>query len=236
MSTSACRSATTSPRGFGSIRCARRPRPAAAIRPAAVGGRDRGGAVLRRDALRSEGSAATPTTIASCCRRGTPRRFSTRRGPRPARSTARELLKLRRIDSDLEGHPTPRLPFVDVATGSLGQGICAAVGIALNARRIESDYRTYVLLGDGEIGRRIGLGSGRRRASHRQARQPVRHHRRQRPRPEPRDACGGTTWTQFAAPLDARSAGTRSSSTATTSPALLDALDEARAHQRAARR
>src|SRR5205809_7612138 len=61
-----------------------------------------------------------------------------------------ELLKLRRIDSDLEGHPTPRLPFGDVATGSLGQGICAAVGIALNARRIGSDYRTYVLLGDGE--------------------------------------------------------------------------------------
>jgi transketolase len=61
-----------------------------------------------------------------------------------------ELLTLRRIDSDLEGHPTPRLPWVDVATGSLGQGICAAVGIALNARRIASDYRTYVLLGDGE--------------------------------------------------------------------------------------
>jgi transketolase len=61
-----------------------------------------------------------------------------------------ELLQLRRVDSDLEGHPTPRLPFVDVATGSLGQGICAAVGIALNARRIKSDYRTYCLLGDGE--------------------------------------------------------------------------------------
>src|SRR6267142_733171 len=61
-----------------------------------------------------------------------------------------ELLKLRRFDSDLEGHPTPRLPFVDVATGSLGQGICAAIGIALNARRIKSDYRTYVLIGDGE--------------------------------------------------------------------------------------
>ncbi|MPY90093.1 MAG: transketolase [Luteitalea sp.] len=61
-----------------------------------------------------------------------------------------ELLKLRQIDSDLEGHPTPRLPFVDVATGSLGQGICAAVGMALNARRIGSDYRTYALLGDGE--------------------------------------------------------------------------------------
>jgi transketolase len=62
-----------------------------------------------------------------------------------------ELLKLRQIDSDLEGHPTPRLPFVDVATGSLGQGICAAIGIALNARRIKSEYRTYVLLGDGEM-------------------------------------------------------------------------------------
>ena len=62
-----------------------------------------------------------------------------------------ELLKLRRIDSDLEGHPTPRLNFVDVATGSLGQGLAAGVGIALNARRIESQYRTYVLLGDGEM-------------------------------------------------------------------------------------
>ena len=41
-----------------------------------------------------------------------------------------ELMNLRKIDSDLEGHPTPRLPFVDVATGSLGQGICAAVGTA----------------------------------------------------------------------------------------------------------
>jgi transketolase len=61
-----------------------------------------------------------------------------------------DLLTLRKIDSDLEGHPTPRLPFVDVATGSLGQGLCAGVGMALNAKRIGSDYRTYVLLGDGE--------------------------------------------------------------------------------------
>jgi transketolase len=62
----------------------------------------------------------------------------------------RDLLTLRKVTSDLEGHPTPRLPFVDVATGSLGQGLCSAIGIALNARRIESDYRTYVLMGDGE--------------------------------------------------------------------------------------
>src|SRR5579862_8085109 len=49
-----------------------------------------------------------------------------------------DLLKLRELGSDLEGHPTPRLPFVDVATGSLGMGICAAIGTALNARRIQS--------------------------------------------------------------------------------------------------
>ena len=62
-----------------------------------------------------------------------------------------ELLELRALTSDLEGHPTPRLPFVDVATGSLGQGLCAGVGSALNARRIGSDSRTYVLMGDGEV-------------------------------------------------------------------------------------
>lgn len=61
-----------------------------------------------------------------------------------------ELLNLREFTSDLEGHPTPRLPFVDVATGSLGQGLGAGVGMALNARRIRSDYRTFVLMGDGE--------------------------------------------------------------------------------------
>jgi transketolase len=62
-----------------------------------------------------------------------------------------KLLTLRRIDSDLEGHPTPRLPFVDVATGSLGQGLSVGVGIALHAKRFErSDQRVYVLMGDGE--------------------------------------------------------------------------------------
>ena len=64
---------------------------------------------------------------------------------------ADELLKLRQIGSDLEGHPTPRLSFVDVATGSLGQGLSVGVGMALCARLDQLDYRTYVLLGDGEI-------------------------------------------------------------------------------------
>src|SRR5256714_8488992 len=61
-----------------------------------------------------------------------------------------DLLKLRQIGSDLEGHPTPRLSFVDVATGSLGQGLSVGVGMALCARLDSLDYRTYVLLGDGE--------------------------------------------------------------------------------------
>jgi transketolase len=61
------------------------------------------------------------------------------------------LLTLRRMDSDLEGHPTPRLPFVDVATGSLGQGLSAGVGIAYAARQLRHwDQRVYVLIGDGE--------------------------------------------------------------------------------------
>jgi transketolase len=64
---------------------------------------------------------------------------------------ASDLLKLREIGSDLEGHPTPRLPFADVATGSLGQGLGIGVGMALCARLDKLDYKTYVLLGDGEI-------------------------------------------------------------------------------------
>ncbi len=61
-----------------------------------------------------------------------------------------QLITLRRLDSDLEGHPTPRLPWVEVATGSLGQGLSAGLGTALAARMNHLTYDTYVLLGDGE--------------------------------------------------------------------------------------
>lgn len=64
---------------------------------------------------------------------------------------AGDLQNLRKFTSDLEGHPTPRLPFVDVATGSLGQGLSVGAGMALAARLDKLDYNTYVLLGDGEI-------------------------------------------------------------------------------------
>lgn len=63
---------------------------------------------------------------------------------------AEDLLKLRTFGHNLEGHPTPRLPFADVATGSLGQGLSVGVGVALCARLDNLDYRTYVLMGDGE--------------------------------------------------------------------------------------
>jgi len=63
----------------------------------------------------------------------------------------KDLVQLRQIDSDLEGHPTPRLPFVDVATGSLGQGLGVGVGLALGARSLGADARVFVLLGDGEM-------------------------------------------------------------------------------------
>ena len=62
-----------------------------------------------------------------------------------------ELVKLRQFNCELEGHPTPSLPFVDVATGSLGQGLSAGVGLALSARVDNLDYNTYVMMGDGEI-------------------------------------------------------------------------------------
>ncbi len=63
-----------------------------------------------------------------------------------------ELLSLRKMSSDLEGHPTPRIPWVGAATGSLGQGLSVGVGMALNGKRLEkADYRVYVLLGDGEM-------------------------------------------------------------------------------------
>ncbi|MCB1021433.1 MAG: transketolase, partial [Acidobacteria bacterium] len=61
-----------------------------------------------------------------------------------------ELLNLRKIDSDLEGHPPVTLPFVDVATGSLGQGLSVGVGMAAVAKLDKRDQRIFVLMGDGE--------------------------------------------------------------------------------------
>ena len=64
-----------------------------------------------------------------------------------------ELLRLRKMDSNLQGHPNPHvLKWVDVATGSLGQGIANGVGMALNGKYVDKlPYRVWVLLGDSEM-------------------------------------------------------------------------------------
>merc|ERR550519_1775857 len=66
-----------------------------------------------------------------------------------------DLMNLRKINSDLEGHPTPRLNFIDVATGSLGQGLSVACGMAYAAKHLGSSKLCRLL----------------------QAEQPLRHHR-----------------------------------------------------------
>ena len=71
-----------------------------------------------------------------------------------------QIMTLREIGSDIEGHPMPNMPFVDVATGSLGQGLGVACGIAyankyldLNAQgdKHNNNQLTYCIMGDGEL-------------------------------------------------------------------------------------
>ena len=63
-----------------------------------------------------------------------------------------DLVTLRHVGSYLQGHPCMQhIPGVDMSSGSLGQGISAAVGMAISAKLTNDDYRVYTLLGDGEI-------------------------------------------------------------------------------------
>lgn len=63
-----------------------------------------------------------------------------------------DLVTLRKVGSYLQGHPCMQhIPGVDMSSGSLGQGISAAVGMAISAKLSNNDYRVYTLLGDGEI-------------------------------------------------------------------------------------
>ena len=61
------------------------------------------------------------------------------------------VMTLREFSSEIEGHPTPRIPGVDAATGSLGQGLSVGAGLAIGARMDKSPTRVYVMLGDGEM-------------------------------------------------------------------------------------
>ena len=62
-----------------------------------------------------------------------------------------DLKTLRHLGSYLQGHPCVHIPGVDMSSGSLGQGISAAVGMALGAKLDSKDFRVYTLLGDGEL-------------------------------------------------------------------------------------
>jgi transketolase len=66
--------------------------------------------------------------------------------------TDEELLTFRKFGSRLEGHPTPKIPWVDVATGSLGQGLPISIGVALAGKRLDRlPYRIWCLCGDSEL-------------------------------------------------------------------------------------
>ncbi|MFA5075295.1 MAG: transketolase [Candidatus Babeliales bacterium] len=65
--------------------------------------------------------------------------------------TDQELLNLRKFDSNLEGHPTPKFKYNEAATGSLGQGLAVGLGMAINAKKEDLSYKTFVLMGDGEL-------------------------------------------------------------------------------------
>lgn len=65
--------------------------------------------------------------------------------------SADELKKLRHIGALLQGHPCITIPGVDMSSGSLGQGISAACGMALSGKISKQDYKVYTILGDGEI-------------------------------------------------------------------------------------
>src|SRR5467141_4465652 len=65
--------------------------------------------------------------------------------------TDAEMMTFRKFGSRLQGHPTPVIPWVDVATGSLGQGLPIGVGVALAGQRVlEAPYHVWVLVGDSE--------------------------------------------------------------------------------------
>lgn len=63
-----------------------------------------------------------------------------------------ELMTLRKFGSHLQGHPDmKKVPGVEISTGSLGQGLSVANGMALNAKMFQEEYRVYVMMGDGEL-------------------------------------------------------------------------------------
>ena len=98
-----------------------------------------------------------------------------------------ELLTFRKLGSRLEGHPTPRIPPTDVATGSLGQGLPIGVGVAMAGRELDKlPYRVWVLCGDSEMAEG-SMWEAFQHAGWETLSQPDGDHRRQPARPDARD-------------------------------------------------
>jgi transketolase N-terminal domain/subunit len=90
-------------------------------------------------------------TTGSSSRRVMRRRSCTRCSRRQGAISDEQLMTYRQFDSIFEGHPTPRIPWVDVATGSLGQGLPIGVGMAIAGKSLDRlPYRVWVLCGDSE--------------------------------------------------------------------------------------
>ena len=122
-------------------------------------GRTHGRDVLPRHEIRSWPIRTRLRATASCFPRDMPRRFFTPRWLSPGCFPVSRLMTLRQFSSELEGHPTPRIPGVDAATGSLGQGL--SVGAGLGAGRAHPEIAGAHLCADGRRrnGRRQRLGS-----------------------------------------------------------------------------
>ena len=125
------------------------------------------------------------------------------------------LMTLRQLNSELEGHPTPLIPGVDVATGSLGVGLSVGVGLAVGARLDKSPTRVYVLTGDGELAEGQVWEAAEFAGHYKLENLTVICDINALGQSDPR--CTNTTWTSIAANSKPKDSTSRSS-TATTSP------------------
>ena len=191
-------------------------------------------AVPLQDAPPARSSPTGRSATASCSARGTACPRSTWCWPTSATSRASELWTLRKLGSPLQGHPChqPGCPAIEASTGSLGQGLCVAQGMALAARLDGSAPPRLLPAGRRRDAGGPGLGGGHVGAQV-QARQPDRAPRLQQG--ADRRLRAGRDGPRAARRQVARLRLARAdASTATTSPQILDALDRGRAGARAA--
>ena len=192
---------------------ARRQRPSDNV---LFGRRPRGRAVLLGDALRPEAAAPRPTAIASCCRRATPRRCSTPRGRRsalPARRAAQAARVRHRTSKDTRrrGCRSSMSPRARSDRASAPRSASRSTRAASGPTTARTSCWATAKAAEGSVWE----AAESRRVP--QARFNLRHHRRQSASARAGRRCGSTTWRPTRA-SGARSAGTPSSSTATTWP------------------